>query len=94
MEQSPITTNSDILTGSNTKIQNNKKLIIAVGLVGVIIVITIVFLFTMSSKKSSPDSENKTTNNATSNSAIQLKTKYKNPFDKNSQYDNPFENLK
>ena len=87
MEQPPITTNFDTIT-SNTKTQRNKKLIIAIGLFGIIVIILIVSLFTMSSKKSSPTSENKTS------SEIKPKTEYKNPFDKNTQYVNPFSGYK
>lgn len=88
MKQSQITANPTVITSSNTKTQGNKKLIIALGLFGVIIVIAIVFLFAMSSKKSSSTSENK------ASSVIKPKTEYKNPFDKNTQYVNPFSGYK
>ena len=88
MEQSPITTNPDTLTTSNTKTQGNKKLIITVGLFSIIVIIAIIALITMSSKKSSPTSENKTS------SEIKPKTEYKNPFDKKTQYVNPFDTYK
>lgn len=88
METSPITTNSDILTGLDVKKQKNKKLIIAVGLVGAIVAIAIAVLLTMSLKKPSLTSENKTA------SEIQLKTEYQNPFDKKTQYVNPFSGYK
>lgn len=88
MEQAPITTNSDAPTSSNTKIQRNKKLIITLGLFGVIITVAIVYLFAVSSKKSSITSENKTS------SEIKPKTEYKNPFDKSTQYVNPFDSYK
>lgn len=88
MENSPITTNADVLTSPDVKKQKNKKLIIAVGLVGIIIVIAAVSLLITSFRKPSSTSENKTA------SEIQLKTEYQNPFDKKTQYVNPFSGYK
>lgn len=87
MENSPITTNADVLESLDIKKQRNKRLIIVVGLFAAIIVIIAIALLTASLKKPLT-SENKTA------SEIQLKTEYQNPFDKKTQYVNPFSGYK
>ncbi len=76
---------------SETPVANVNTLPFFILLAIIIVVITIAVVFFISSQ--SQKSDNKTAP-ASQTPPIKLKTGYQNPFDKSTQYVNPFEDLK
>lgn len=82
--------NSEAPSVSNK--QPAKKKFLAIVLLTVVIVLVILLVSLSFSHKLQQQQNPSST--ASQTPLINLRTEYQNPFDKNAQYENPFENLK
>jgi len=69
----------------------NKKLFIFVGVIFVILIIVLSLILFM---KNPPSAKKQVSDTSSSKATVKLKTQYKNPFDKDTQYVNPFSGYK